>query len=498
MKNYFASFFTKNKYSSKYLLSYILSSTDSEFLIIFKHTNDKIETYLIFGNSNRDGEYFKIKNEIGDGVVINTPQKSPYIYDVNDNVKNCVLVPVFWENSSKYYISLVNKKDGYNVEIINSITEISMFFNIFINSECRILKMEHMFLERLSNRIKKPLCRIINYNNLMFKTDIKNKQISYLRSMNECNIELMSIINDIFDFASLKSGNVRVYKECFILSDIKKIISSTIKDVLKQQEKMIRFKLSPKLPVCVKIDKSKFIQILINIVTKSITLMKENDTVYISVDVENKDCLLVNVKDNGYGMKPGELKHLFDCVYLEETPKLVPDILDLRMYITKSLVNILGGTINVTSTPGYGSCFTLRIPFKMYEHSLDHKTSAYKGMNILIVDDDVDNRIMLCKHLYELETNPYICTSSLEAMKILLSKRYQFDMALIDVLTPSINGNELAYQIKLELPNLPIISLSSPDNIDEKRPYFISSIDKPVDKLILINKMGKVLLENHN
>lgn len=143
---------------------------------------------------------------------------------------------------------------------------------------------------------------------------------------------------------------------------------------------------------------------------------------------------------------------------------------------------------------GYGTTFICKIPFEKYE--LENINSEYilgifKGRNVLLVDDNINNRIVISEYLHELQINPYICASALEAMRMILCKRYHFDLALIDICMPTISGIELAFQIKEEVPSLPLFALSSDDNFI-KTSDFMYILPKPIDKVILIDRMCKV------
>jgi CheY-like chemotaxis protein len=115
-----------------------------------------------------------------------------------------------------------------------------------------------------------------------------------------------------------------------------------------------------------------------------------------------------------------------------------------------------------------------------------------KDKVILVVDDNADNRILLTEMLFEWKMKPIVCASALEALRMVMSNRYNFSMGLIDICMPGVTGSELAKQIKEERPFFPLIALSSIDTFVTTQ-EFEKKLDKPINRIQLFNSIYHVL-----
>jgi CheY-like chemotaxis protein len=230
-----------------------------------------------------------------------------------------------------------------------------------------------------------------------------------------------------------------------------------------------------------------------NLVTNANKFTEKHGTIEINF-VHKEDLLLeISVRDDGIGISSENIKRIFSAFEQIENSHSKNGT-GLGLAICTKLCNLMNATMNVDSELGKGSVFTITVPYEVSENinKLDCKDcKLLEGKTVLVVDDNSNNRLFLSETLFEWNMQPIICASPLEALRMILGNRYNFDLGLIDICMPNISGNELAEQIKSERPLFPMIALSSNDSFISNN--FKQKINKPINKLQLFNAVYTVL-----
>jgi len=209
--------------------------------------------------------------------------------------------------------------------------------------------------------------------------------------------------------------------------------------------------------------------------------------------------LSICVRDNGIGIHEDDLIKIFNS-FSQTAFSSTENGSGLGLAIVKQLCSLLNGKVEVTSEVGKGSIFTCYINYKEYseiEKQITTNSKILKDISVLIVDDNVDNRILLTEELFNFGMKPISCSSAKEAVSMISSDRYEFDIGIIDICMPDINGIDLAKRIKEINPLLPLIALSSVDSFSNMSTDFVFKLDKPVNKLQLFSCLTKTI-QKHN
>lgn len=344
----------------------------------------------------------------------------------------------------------------------------------------------------MSHEIRTPLNGIIGYNQLLTSTNLNSRQKEYLSSISLCSVQLLHIINDIIDFSKLSSGQMKIQKECFSVSEEMDNIYRTMKERIRNKKHSYKVKISNNVPQFIILDKGKFIQIIINLLSNAIKYTPIGGNIHIKIS--NKDNVItIKIEDNGIGISQQDQCKLFNS-FTQIKNSLTKTGTGLGLAISKRLVELLGGNIKVQSTRNIGSTFTFTCQhecIKTFEKTIIEKSKKLKDKLILIVDDNLNNRIILSDMIFSWKMQPIVCASAQEAIKLIEADRYKFDAGLIDICMPDINGVDLAQKIKENKPILPLIALSSVSGY-VNLVNFDAKLDKPVNRIQLFNILYRI------
>ena len=330
------------------------------------------------------------------------------------------------------------------------------------------------FLSNMSHDIRTPMNAIIGFTTLAVSNiDDKERVKDYLTKTLASSNHLLSLINDVLDMSRIESGKIHLEEVevnlSDVLHDLKTIVSGQI--YAKQLELyMDAMDVTDEDVYC---DKTRLNQILLNLLSNAIKFTPAGGTVSVRVRQlagQMRGCgqYEFRIKDNGIGMSQEFAKKIFEPFERERT-STVSRIqgTGLGMAITKNIVDMMGGTIEVQTEQGKGSEFIIRVPLRVQaEHRPVEKIAELEGLKALVVDDDFNTCDSVTKMLVKVGMRAEWTLSGKEAV---LRARQSIEMSdvyhayIIDWRLPDMNGIEVTRQIRSLNDDTPIIILTAYD-----------------------------------
>lgn len=360
------------------------------------------------------------------------------------------------------------------------------------------------FLSTVSHELRTPLNAINGITHLLLEGKPKKSQMHYLESLEFSGNYLTKFINDILEINKIESDKSQIENINFNLKLLIENIQSSLKELAKINNNNFILNIDPKIPKYIVGDPTKLSQILLNLINNALKFTKDGEVIINTTIVSLVDknvTILFEIKDTGIGIPEEKLDTIFDSFSQGST-----DInrkyggTGLGLTIVKKIIELLDGKINVESKVNIGSTFTFEIPLKVgrktREIRLTKKGKNYKsfeGKIILVVEDNKINQMITKKMLENKGILCEIIDNGEESIEKCRDKK--FDLILMDVHLPGINGTIAAQQIRKFDSTTPIIALTA-ISLNENRETLLSYgmnevITKPFNPEDLYNIINK-------
>jgi PAS domain S-box-containing protein len=393
----------------------------------------------------------------------------------NGAMRNLLIVkfPLFDKNNSIYGIggiaSDITERYLYGLHLIEAKSKAEM-----------AEQLQEQFLANMSHEIRTPMNGIIGMTNILLNTPMSNEQKDFLQVIKKSSDSLMILMNDILDLSKIKAGKLRIEKIDFRLRETIEQTISTFRVLINDKGLKLRISVDLDIPDSLTGDPHRLIQILNNLISNAIKFTSEGE---INVEIkslnqhDNEVELSFSVSDTGIGISTEKQQSIFESFAQAETGtsrKFGGSGLGLS--ITKKLIELQDGAIDVSSIPGKGTTFifSLKYPIathtvsKHYNTTVESLKHALSGKRILVVEDNEANQ----KVIYHMLDKAGIETDLAENGKVaikLLEDGFQYDLIIMDLQMPEMDGFETTIYIRQKLKlTLPIIAMTASALRNEK------------------------------
>ena len=358
-------------------------------------------------------------------------------------------------------------------------------------------KSKSLFLANMSHEIRTPMNAILGFTELLKNKINDPVQSHWLELIQKSGSNLLHLINDILDISKIEAGKLRVSHDFFLISSLIEEVTDFMRFEANRKNIAINTRCANLNNCEFSLDEFRVRQVLINLLSNAIKFTQEG-FITVSANVEN-DTLIIVVEDTGIGIDNTDLNKIFSTFEQADNSKNEHGGTGLGLSISKKLIELMKGTIAVSSEPGKGSVFEIKFPGvlqRKYIHKPKEDGFKYKfaQSDIVIVDDNFMSREVLEYTLKEMNLNVRSFSNARAALKAV--KEREPDMVITDIHMPGTNGYKLCKQLKKLNEKLPVLALSA-TYLTEKSTYkddvFNTILRKPFEKEALCLAMSEFL-----
>ncbi len=367
-------------------------------------------------------------------------------------------------------------------------------------------RLKSEFLANMSHEIRTPMNGVLGMTDALSKTTLTRQQIKYIDLIKQSGKSLLTVINDILDFSKIEAGKLTFEAIAFNLRDEVASILRLIDTENQRKNIEINYHIDANVPESVISDPVRFRQVITNLLNNALKFT-EFGTVTLTIEllelVNNEATIQVNVQDTGIGMTTEQQDSIFQpFVQADGSTTRRFGGTGLGLSISSSLITMMGGRIRVKSVLNQGSTFYFAVTVPVDTTNQRHKNfllgNGSSDFRVLVVDDNDIERHLLKHLIMHFGITPELATSGLKALNLMgkaQQKNKPFDMILLDIMMPDMDGFEVlkimkehGYSNKTKV--VMITANDNPKNIVE---YEESGADSCLIKPIITSDLSSII-----
>jgi signal transduction histidine kinase/ActR/RegA family two-component response regulator len=378
--------------------------------------------------------------------------------------------------------------------------------DILATHQALILAQAHKdeFVAAVGHELRTPMNAILGFNGVLRRELADDpEQLAVVGHIRRSTEHLLQVVNDILDFSQLQAGQLRLNPQDYVLQGLVDELEKRYSEKALSKGVALRMSCDRALPMRLHGDRGRLSQILNNLVDNAIKFTSQG-LVQVRM-LRQGDALRVEVQDSGRGIAPERQQHIFRRFeHADVQTNRAYGGTGLGLTLCEKLVLLHGGQIGVQSQPGQGAMFWLEIPLAAAQdqtaeaHVPDDGLVA-EALKMLVVDDNTVNLMVAQLQLQKCWPKAEITTVDSAAKALNLLDKQAFDVALVDMIMPDMDGMQLTQKIRAQFPDkaakMPILALTANTNPVDRDKCLAAGMSevlhKPMDTLVLVRTVGQ-------
>jgi two-component system aerobic respiration control sensor histidine kinase ArcB len=370
------------------------------------------------------------------------------------------------------------------------------------NVVAKASKDKTAFIATISHELRTPLNGIVGLSRMLRDTDLTSEQFAWVSTIYASGITLGNIFNDIIDLDRLDRDRLELSLKTVSIKDFTQELSSIIELLADDKDLTFAAHVEEPLPALVEVDGTRLRQILWNLLFNAVKFTQRG-TVSLEVKAEKIDAetsmVTFKVCDTGVGIPQQDLDKIFAMYYQVDSPEHQSATgTGIGLAICQQMVSLMKGKISVSSVIGEGTCFTVDLPLGISKKPIQVETLKVTGLQILLVED-IELNVMVAKALLE-KLGQHVDVAMTGNEAITMAREKQYDLILLDIQLPDMNGFEVANVLHEEslVEQTSIVALTA--NVIKTRQEYLDNgmdevISKPVKKSRIIEVFNSLFCE---
>lgn len=367
-------------------------------------------------------------------------------------------------------------------------------------------QIKSTFVSNVSHDLRTPLSGLVSVAELLSDTPLDGEQKQLMEILQSSAASLLQLLNDVLDLTKIEAGRIDLESIPVNLMYIVQDVSRTMSVSAFAKHLALKVNLDYRLPELVLSDSLRLRQILANLIGNAIKFTDFGDVIIgadLVSEIDNKVIIKFSVIDTGIGMSNEQMGNLF--VPFVQTDRSISRRFGgtgLGLAITKQLVELMKGTITVSSEVAYGSTFEVTMPFeKVAAVALKAvkeekaSTQSIEGVKVLLAEDNIAMQRLTLTQLQRLGAETIIASNGKEALDAL--RKQNFDIVVMDCNMPVMNGFDASKQIRQDEEgtgkHIPIVALTAAAMTSDVQRCFDSGMDAHVPKPISMPKLQSTI-----